>query len=244
MPISLRRFPFGEQSFSTSSCLWVRAGTSRPVALSKPVEATQPEKVSCLRFLALPASEDFLYSLPRDLMAMEQSPHQTSGNDQHKRLVVGWFSFTCCEDSTILFTELLNDYLDEWKRVIEFRHMKALKTNNSLTGLDVAFIEGAISSESQANEARLIREKAEYVVAIGACACTGQPSTSRNQFASEQINERIRWYLSHFDYGKEVKRLNEVIRVDDMVRGCPMKVPSFLQTLKKYLELFDIDQHA
>jgi sulfhydrogenase subunit delta len=177
-------------------------------------------------------------------MAMEQSLHQTSGNDLHKRLVVGWFSFTCCEDSTILFTELLNDHLDEWKKLIEFRHIKALKTNNSLTGLDVAFIEGAISSESQAKEARQIRENAAYVVAIGACACTGQPSTSRNQFASEQINERIRWYLSHFDYGKEVKRLNEVIQVNDMVRGCPMKVPSFLQTLNKYLELFDIVDHA
>jgi coenzyme F420-reducing hydrogenase gamma subunit len=122
--------------------------------------------------------------------------------------------------------------------------MKALKTNNSLSGLDVAFIEGAISSESQAREARQIRENAEYVVAIGACACTGQPSTSRNQFASEQINERIRWYLSHFDYAKEVRRLNEVIEVDDMVRGCPMKVPSFLETLEKYLEQFDIVDHA
>lgn len=163
---------------------------------------------------------------------------------QDKRLVVGWFSFTCCEDSTILLTELLNDHLEEWKKVIEFRHMKALKTNNSLTGLDVAFIEGAISSDSQAREAQQIRENAQYVVAIGACACTGQPSTSRNQFADEQIDERIRWYLSHFDYGKEVKRLNEVIRVDDMVRGCPMKVASFLQTLNTYLGLFDIVRHA
>lgn len=169
--------------------------------------------------------------------------YQTDGDNRRKRLVVGWFSFTCCEDSTILLTELLNDHLDEWKKVVEFRHMKALRTKNSLNGLDVAFIEGAISSESQAKEARQIRENAEYVVAIGACACTGQPSTSRNQFASEQINERIQWYLSHFDYGREVKRLNEVIQVDDMVRGCPMKVPSFLQILEKYLELFDIPQH-
>jgi coenzyme F420-reducing hydrogenase gamma subunit len=121
---------------------------------------------------------------------------------------------------------------------------EALKTNNSLAGLDVAFIEGAISSESQAEEARQIRENSKYVVAIGACACTGQPSTSQNQFASEQINERIQWYLSHFDYGKEVKRLNAVIQVDDMVRGCPMKAPSFLETLNKYLELFGIVQHA
>jgi sulfhydrogenase subunit delta len=177
-------------------------------------------------------------------MAMDRSLHQTNGSDKQKRLVVGWFSFTCCEDSTILFTELLNDHFDEWKKVVEFRHMKALKTNNSLSGLDVAFIEGAISSESQAKEAQRIRENAQYVVAIGACACTGQPSTSRNQFASEQINERIRWYLSHFDYGKQVRRLNEVIQVDDMVRGCPMKVPSFMQALKKYVELFGIVDHA
>jgi sulfhydrogenase subunit delta len=172
------------------------------------------------------------------------SKHQTSGDDRQKRLLVGWFSFTCCEDSTILLTELLNDHLDEWRKVIEFRHIKALKTKNSLAGLDVAFIEGAISSETQAKEAQQIRENAQYVVAIGACACTGKPSTSRNQFADEQINERIQWYLSHFDYGKEVKRLDEVIQVDDMVRGCPMKVPSFLQTLEKYLDLFDIAQHG
>jgi sulfhydrogenase subunit delta len=175
---------------------------------------------------------------------MEQAPHQTTGDDQHNRLLVGWFSFTCCEDSTILFTELLNDHLDEWREVIEFRHIKALKTKNSLAGLDVAFVEGAISSESQAREVREIRGNAEYVVAIGACACTGQPSTSRNQFADEQINERIQWYLSHFDYGKEVRRLDEVIRVDDMVRGCPMKVPSFLQTVEKYLDLFGVGRHG
>lgn len=176
---------------------------------------------------------------------MEDSTPRTNGNGQgHRRLAVGWFSFTCCEDSTILFTELLNDHLEEWRKVVEFRHIKALKTKNSLSELDVAFVEGAISSESQAKEVREIRANAQYVVAIGACACTGQPSTSRNQFASEQINERIQWYLSHFDYGKEVRRLDEVIRVDDMVRGCPMKVPSFLQTLEKYLELFGVDHHA
>jgi coenzyme F420-reducing hydrogenase gamma subunit len=203
--------------------------------LSKPDVAAGGFGVAC--------RENILYSLLRGHMAMEQL-HRTGGTGLSKRLVVGWFSFTCCEDSTILFTELLNDHLDEWKGVVEFRHIKALKTNNSLAGLDVAFIEGAISSESQAEEARQIRENARYVVAIGACACTGKPSTSRNQFVSEQLNERIRWYLSHFDYAKEVKSLGEVIRVDDMVRGCPMKVSAFIQTLNKYLKLFGVVEHA
>jgi sulfhydrogenase subunit delta len=171
---------------------------------------------------------------------MEQRSHRTGGNGRREKLVVGWFSFTCCEDSTILFTELLNDHLDEWKKVVEFRHLRVLKTRNTLSDLDVAFIEGAISSDSQAREVREIRDNARYVVAIGACACTGKPSTSRNQFVSEQLNERIRWHLSHFDYGAEVRKLDDVIEVDDMVRGCPMKVPDFLQTLDKYLELFEV----
>jgi coenzyme F420-reducing hydrogenase gamma subunit len=44
----------------------------------------------------------------------------------------------------------------------------------------------------------------------------------------------------HFDYGAEVMKLDDVIEVDDMVRGCPMKVPDFLQTLDKHLELFEV----
>jgi sulfhydrogenase subunit delta len=167
-------------------------------------------------------------------------PSDKVGGGRRERLVVGWFSFTCCEDSTILLTELLNDHLEEWVKAVEFRHMKTLKTNNSIEGLDVAFVEGAISSESQAAEVRKIRENAEHVVAIGACACTGKPSTSRNRFVDEQIDERIRWYLDHFDYGTNVVPLDEVVQVDDMVRGCPMNARSFLQTLQKYLQLYEV----
>jgi sulfhydrogenase subunit delta len=167
-------------------------------------------------------------------------PSDKVGGGRRERLVVGWFSFTCCEDSTILLTELLNDHLEEWVKAVEFRHMKTLKTNNSIEGLDVAFVEGAISSESQAAEVRKIRENAEHVVAIGACACTGKPSTSRNRFVDEQIDERIRWYLDHFDYGTNVVPLDEIVQVDDMVRGCPMNARSFLQTLQKYLQLYEV----
>lgn len=176
-------------------------------------------------------------------METEQVRQGTNGESSSRKLVVGWFSFTCCEDSTILLAELLNDHFEEWTKVVEFRHMKTLKTNNSMTGLDVAFIEGAISSDSQAAEVQKIRENAKYVVAIGACACTGKPSTSRNQFVDEQINERIEWYMSNFDYSEKVRPLGEVIRVDDKVRGCPMNADAFEQALGKYLRLFEAVPH-
>lgn len=167
--------------------------------------------------------------------------NSAANQTQQKKLIIGWFSFTCCEDSTILLTEMLNKHLDEWKKLVEFRYMKALKTNNSMEGLNVAFIEGAVSSESQAKEVQKIRENAQYVVAIGSCACTGMPSASRNQFSNEALlQERIQWYMSNFNYSDKVKKLEEVIKVDDKVMGCPMDPNNFIQILQKYLTLFHI----
>ena len=159
---------------------------------------------------------------------------------EHKKLVVGWFSFTCCEDSTIVLTELLNDHLDEWKKVIEFKHIRVLKTKNDMANLDVAFIEGAASSEKHEEEMKKIRGNAKYVVAIGACACTGMPSASRNSFADKELNDKIQWYIKTFNYGQKVKKLDEVIKVDDYVQGCPMNVATFTLTVEKYLKLFGI----
>jgi sulfhydrogenase subunit delta len=163
-----------------------------------------------------------------------------TASPQQKKLVIGWFSFTCCEDSTIILTELLNDHFDEWKKLIEFRHMRVLKEKNDLSNLDVAFIEGSASSQKHEEEMKKIRENAKYVVAIGACACTGMPSASRNEFADKELNEKIQWYMKTFNYGQKVKKLDEVIKVDDYVQGCPMNAQTFIDTVGKYLKLFGI----
>ncbi|MDD2822753.1 MAG: hypothetical protein PHQ59_01600 [Candidatus Daviesbacteria bacterium] len=158
----------------------------------------------------------------------------------NNKLIVGWFSFTCSEDSTILFTELLNDNFDKWRNLVEFRYLKALKTKNYIKNLDVSFIEGAISSESQANEAKKIRENSKVVVAIGSCACTGMPSASRNSLGSDEINEKMKWYMSHFNYNQKVQKLPDVIKVDDMVNSCPMDKDTFIEILEKYLKIFNV----
>lgn len=139
-----------------------------------------------------------------------------------------------------MLTELLNTYLDDWKHLVDFKYLKALKTKNSLEDLDVAFIEGAISSDKQAGEVKKIRENAKYVVAVGACACTGSPSASRNNLTPDLITEKIKDYMSRFDYSDKVKKLEDVIKVDDKVDGCPMNADRFMEVMFKYLELFGL----
>lgn len=156
-----------------------------------------------------------------------------------KRLKVGWFSFSCCEDSTIIFTELLNTHYHSWKQLIDFRSILVMQRREQLEDLDVAFIEGAITSQSQEDKAKLLRSKAKCVVAIGSCACTGLPSGQRNQF-DETKKKEIEFLLLRFQYAPMVKKLSDVISVDDSVAGCPMDEKRFLQIIEKYLKQFEV----
>jgi len=116
-----------------------------------------------------------------------------------KKLKIGWFSFTCCEDSTIILTELLNDHFFEWRDLLDIRYAKTFKTKNVLDSLDVAFVEGAISSQNQAEKLKKIRSVSQKLVAVGSCAVSGFPSAQRNLFGKETTFE-IKPILSRFQY--------------------------------------------
>ncbi len=156
-----------------------------------------------------------------------------------KRLKVGWFTFSCCEDSTIIFTELLNQHYMDWKNKIEFVHAKVLQTHNRWEKMDVAFVEGAIASKDQEEKLKKIRSLATKLVAIGACACTGMPSAQRNHF-DDATKEEIKVLLDAFSQADKVKTLEEVVPVDEKVQGCPMVESQFLMVLNKYLKEFKI----
>jgi NAD-reducing hydrogenase small subunit len=99
-----------------------------------------------------------------------------------KKLNIGWFSFSCCEDSTIMFTELLNEHYEKWFKILNFKNAKILQTKNTLKDIDVAFVEGAITSDEMIKELKDIRKNSKRVVAIGNCAVMGMPSAQRNTF--------------------------------------------------------------
>ncbi len=156
-----------------------------------------------------------------------------------KKLRVGWFSFSCSEDSTIMFTELLNDHYKEWKHLGEFKYFLPLQKREDFSEIDVAFIEGAIASLAQEKKVKQIRNLAKKVVAIGSCACIGMPSSQRNLF-DEKTREEISQVMLRFSYADKVKKVSDVVPVDDMVNGCPMDTKVFLQVLTKYLHEFGV----
>jgi coenzyme F420-reducing hydrogenase gamma subunit len=159
--------------------------------------------------------------------------------EPHKKLRVGWFTFTCCEDSTIVFTELMNTRWQLWKEKIDFIHAKTIQDTNRWEQMDVAFVEGAISSADQEEKLKKIRGLSTKLVAIGSCACTGLPSNQRNWFDGP-TKEEIRLLLTRFKQAESVKFLRQLTTVDDEVNGCPMNEKPFLDLIDKYLKEFQI----
>jgi len=160
-----------------------------------------------------------------------------------KRLNIGWFSFTCCEDSTFLFLELLNDHYEEWFKLLNFKHARILQGKNTLKGIDVAFVEGAISSIRGKKELLEIRKNCKKLVAIGSCAVDGMPSAQRNEFDKKRKKE-ISFLLKRFKHLDKVYKLKDLVKVDDEVPGCPMEVDKFMEVLYKYLREFGVIKDA
>ncbi len=156
-----------------------------------------------------------------------------------KKLRIGWFSFSCCEDSTVMFTEILNDHYQEWLPLLDIRYAKVLKSKNVMDEMDVAFVEGAIAAPDQEEKLLEIRRLAKKVVAIGSCAVAGNFSTQRNEFP-EEVEKKISFLLEKFHYGKKAKRLDEIITVDAAVNGCPMQEAAFVKVVNDALVEFGI----
>lgn len=134
-------------------------------------------------------------------------------------------------------TEVLNDHWQEWKRIFDIRHARVLQSHNVLDKLDIAFIEGAIASETQAEKVKEIRAKSKIVVAIGACAVVGMPAGQRNTFTEGQKKE-VEFLIARFGALPNVLKVSDVIKVDASVGGCPIDPNQFLDAVNGLVKQF------
>lgn len=98
---------------------------------------------------------------------------------------------------------------------------------------------GAIASIKDERKLKEIRRNCKKLVAIGSCAINGMPSAQRNNFDDEKKKE-IEFLIEKFHQSKKVKKLDEIVKVDAKVPGCPMSETAFLNTLNDYLKEFGV----
>src|SRR4030042_639781 len=154
-----------------------------------------------------------------------------NGNSKKR---VGIFSLTCDEGCGIFLTEIFNKKLLGWLEKMDLVYFLALKNHTEAENLDVALVEGVVTSEKDLREIRKIREKAKILIAMGTCAITALPSGQRNNFNADQIAE-IKGHLEKYNFLPKALALKDAVKVDDEIMGCPIDEGRFIETFEKYL---------
>lgn len=157
-----------------------------------------------------------------------------SGTSARQRKRVGIFSLTCDEGCSIYLTEIFNSKLLGWLEKMELVYFLALKSHTEAEDLDIALVEGVVTSEKDLAEIRKIREKSKKLIAMGTCAVTALPSGQRNNFGPEQLAE-IEGHLEKYKFLPRALALKDAVCVDDEIMGCPIDEKKFIQVFEKYL---------
>jgi NAD-reducing hydrogenase small subunit len=111
--------------------------------------------------------------------------------------------------------------------------------------VDVAIVEGAVSSQDDFKLARVLRERSRVVVALGDCAVTSNVPAMRNAIPVRALLDRVYVEGSALpalpttgvpQLLPHALPLHDVIRVDVHVPGCPPRPGAILHVL---LDLFE-----
>ena len=151
------------------------------------------------------------------------------------KLRAAFFDFAGCEGDQLQIANLEEKLIDllEIIDIVRFREVMSEKTND----YDIAFIEGSVTTDHDAERLKKIRENADIVVAIGACATIGGINAIRNTQDPQKVRERV--------YGKDAnmvqswdkaKPIHAIIKVDYKVHQCPIDKEEFLHVVESIVE--------
>lgn len=112
--------------------------------------------------------------------------------------------------------------------------------------VDVALVEGSISSEEDLHKIRIIRKNSKVLISLGDCAVTGNIPSMRTLFPLAQVLDRV--YVENSTTNRkvpskvvprlleQVRPLHEVVTVDLYLPGCPPSADNIFFAINELLE--------
>lgn len=150
-----------------------------------------------------------------------------------KKIKVAIFDLTDCEGCEVRLLSMKEKLLD-FTESVEIINWRLVKSKNEFGSYDISFIEGAVITPAEEKLVKALREQSKMIIALGACACIGGVSTSKN--------DRDRKKLMEYVYGKNYKPLSHsakplsaYIKVDYFFNGCPVHTREIKEWLPQLL---------
>jgi sulfhydrogenase subunit delta len=147
---------------------------------------------------------------------------------------VAFFEFTSCEGCQLTVVDTLQDHpeLLDVIEIVQFREAMSEKSDD----YQIAFIEGSCTRPSDEEKIREIREQADVVVALGACAHLGGVNAIRNRMQLQTVREYVYGDKASWFETYEARPISAVIAVDAEIPGCPIDRDEFARAVTHLLQ--------
>jgi len=145
---------------------------------------------------------------------------------------VAIFDFACCEGCQLQIVNMEEELLDLISVVKPVEWREAMSDHSD--GYDIAIVEGSITRLEDEERLKEIRTHANVLVALGACATTGGVNKLKNRFDISDVKRCVYGDaadMSHLDTAP-TKALDEVVKVDYNVHGCPINNKEFTHIVR------------
>lgn len=143
------------------------------------------------------------------------------------------FDLTDCEGCEVRLLSMKKKLLDFTDK-IEIINWRLVQNKNSIDLFDICFIEGTVITPAEEKLVKLLRQNSKMIIALGACACIGGVSTSKNNQDRKKMIEYV-YGKNYKPLSKSAKPLNAYIKVDYFFSGCPVNTDEIAEWLPQLL---------
>jgi len=142
--------------------------------------------------------------------------------------------FSSCDGCQLAFLNLGEDLLALAERV-ELVHFAEAGPLDPDTDVDVAFVEGSVSTPEDQTRIQHIRQHSRLLIAIGACATSGGIQALRNGANHAEWVAQIYSHPEAIDSLERSTPIANHVKVDFELWGCPVSGPQILAVVNALL---------
>lgn len=157
----------------------------------------------------------------------------SDGKNKKKKVRIAFFDFSDCEGCQLQITYLNEQFVGllEHCEIVNFREAISEKSDN----YDIALVEGSIARKHDEERVKQIRENAKILIAYGACACIGGVNGLRKKFTPQEAKDIVYEGRKFPIEVGEPRPVNNVVKVDYYIHGCPTNNDETIKALKSIL---------
>ena len=142
--------------------------------------------------------------------------------------------FSSCDGCQLAFLNAGPDLL-ALAELVDIKHFVEAGPMECEAKVDIAFVEGSISTQDELKRIQAVRENTRYLITIGACATAGGLQSLRNLCDSQDWVAAIYASPEHVDSLAKVTPIAEHVRVDYELWGCPVSTSQLFEVVRSLL---------